>query len=499
MKAYGSQPPSILPITRQLYKKITGEDIDDDDKKIALNSDYSRTIKILLRKKNIILYGPPGTGKTYAAKEIAKILTNQSNSSGSRNTWDIATTLVLIENSGKPLNYHEITKRVLDKNIVETRGKTPEETIAKNMRNDMEKRGENSFFKKIEDGIYSLNVPTTFVKAAEMILFAYNKPMHSDEITNIVLEKKMINQDSEPGITPTRSMNQVLSQEFVKNGENSIFVRVSEATYALRKHNLILQENTNEEFIENITFHQSYGYEEFIEGIRPAPTDKGISYPIVPGIFKEFCNISSENSGQNFVMIIDEINRGNISKIFGELITIMENDKRGKESVKLAYSKEKFSVPENIYIIGTMNTADQSLTHMDAALKRRFSLVEVMPNSSLLKQTTSGIPLGKILDVINDRIIVNGSRDNQIGHAYFMNNGESIDSTEDLQFVFATDIIPLLRDYFYDDEESLKEILGGKFINWESPHRNMEDNWQEKTEVFTKTLEDAFGIQIDSD
>ena len=146
-----------------------------------------------------------------------------------------------------------------------------------------------------------------------------------------------------------------------------------------------------------------------------------------------------------------------------------------------------------------MNTADQSLTHMDAALKRRFSLVEVMPDSSLLKHTTSGIPLGKILDVINDRIIINGSRDNQIGHAYFMNKGESIDSTEDLQFVFATDIIPLLRDYFYDDEESLKEILGGKFINWENPHRNMEDDWQDRPEVFIKTLEDAFGIQIDSD
>ncbi len=486
---------AMVEITKKIYEEITGNRTMTSVESVsALKPDYLRTINILRRKKNIILYGPPGTGKTYTAKKIAKILTNQSDSSNSKNTWDKSTTLVLIENSGQPLNYHEIAKRVLDKNTVETIGKTPEETIAKNMRNDMEKRGDNSFFKKTEEGVYGLNIPMTFAKAAEIILFAYNKPMHYTEIAKIAHSKQIINSIGE---TPERTMSTELIRDIQSNGENSTFVRMSEGMYALRKHNLNTKEK-DEEFIENITFHQSYGYEEFIEGIRPTPTSTGISYPIVPGSFKEFCKLAETNSNQNFVIIIDEINRGNISKIFGELITIMENDKRGEESVKLAYSKEKFTVPKNIHIIGTMNTADQSLTHMDAALKRRFSLVEVMPESSLLKQTTSGIPLGKILEKINDRIIINGSRDNQIGHSYFMNNGKSIDSTEELQFVFATDIIPLLRDYFYDDEESLKEILGGEFIDWENLHRDMKEDWQEKTTVFTKTLEDAFGIQIDS-
>jgi len=283
------------------------------------------------------------------------------------------------------------------------------------MRNDIEKRGMDSFFKKTEDGVYGLNIPMSFLKAAETILFAYNKPMHYTQIAGIALDR-LVNNGSE--LTP-KIMLRELHDDVERKGENSTFVKITRDTYSLRNHNPTGKGNpTDEQFIENITFHQSYGYEEFIEGIRPAPTDNGISYPIVPGSFKEFCNIARENSGRNFVMIIDEINRGNISKIFGELITIMENDKRGTESVKLAYSKEKFTVPENIYIIGTMNTADQSLTHMDAALKRRFSLVEVMPDSSLLKQTTSGIPLGQILEKINDKIIIYGSRDNQIGHAY---------------------------------------------------------------------------------
>ncbi len=492
-KAYGSQPPSILPITRQLYKKITGQDLGEDEEEITgMKTDYSRTVNILRRKKNIILYGPPGTGKTYTAKKIAEIITNQSNSSNSRHTWNTVTTLVLIENSGKPLNYHEIAKKAIEKNLVITKGQTPEETIAKNMRNDIEKLGNNSFFKKTEEAIYGLNVPTTFAKAAEMILFAYNKPMKTTEIAKIAQDKHLINTIGE---TPERTMTTEFIRDIENNGENSTFVKVDEGTYGLRKQNP--HSNNDEQFIENVTFHQSYGYEEFIEGIRPTPTNNGITYTVEPGLFQEFCKKANKNQGQDYVIIIDEVNRGNISKIFGELITIIEKDKRGVP-VTLAYSKKSFSVPENIFVIGTMNTADQSLTHMDAALKRRFSLVEIMPNPSLLKPTKSGILLGPLLEKLNDRIIANGSRDNQIGHSYFMDDGKSIDSTEDLQFVFATDIIPLLRDYFYDDENSLKEILGEKFIDWDNPHRDMIEDWQDEDhpEIFLKTLRDAFGNQI---
>ena len=191
-----------------------------------------------------------------------------------------------------------------------------------------------------------------------------------------------------------------------------------------------------------VTFHQSYGYEEFIEGIRHEvkstenSPDGILTYPIKKGVFWNVCN-AARTSENNYVIIIDEINRGNISKIFGELITIIENDKRG-DKVTLSYSGEKFSVPDNVYVIGTMNTADQSLTQIDAALKRRFSTVEIMPSSSILEklieQTGHGIVgLPTLLDNINAKIRVHRTRHNQIGHSYFMHDGNVIDN---IKYVF---------------------------------------------------------------
>jgi 5-methylcytosine-specific restriction protein B len=246
-------------------------------------------------------------------------------------------------------------------------------------------------------------------------------------------------------------------------------------------------------FINIVTFHQSYGYEEFIEGIRPEVKNKVLSYPIKKGIFQKICN-QARNSKDNHVLIIDEINRGNISKIFGELITIIENDKRGDE-VTLAYSDDPFSVPDNVYVIGTMNTADQSLTHIDAALKRRFSSIEVMPNSLILKKGMKGLP--ELLDKINEKVREKISRDNQIGHSYFMQDGKPITEIRDLQFVFATDIIPLLRDYFYDSDDDLKEVLGEQFIDWnEGSDRNVEEDWQNNPEIFRTAIEKAYDVKI---
>ena len=130
--------------------------------------------KLLEFKPNLILYGPPGTGKTFKAKEIAEdITTNQNNEQ--RHTWKTITSLVLLENNGLPLNYHEISKRALEKNIINTKGSTPHETLAKIIREDIGDNGEISFFIKPEDGIYGLNLPFTFKKAAEFVLFANNK------------------------------------------------------------------------------------------------------------------------------------------------------------------------------------------------------------------------------------------------------------------------------------------------------------------------------------
>lgn len=217
------------------------------------------------------------------------------------------------------------------------------------------------------------------------------------------------------------------------------------------------------------TFHQSFGYEEFIEGIKPVLSEKDsedseITYQVEKGIFREFCDRAKENSDKNYVFIIDEINRGNISKIFGELITLIELPKRLGNAegltVILPYSKEEFGIPRNIALIGTMNTADRSIALLDTALRRRFDFEEKMPEYDILDITIDGINIKQMLEKINRRIEFLYDREHQIGQAYFMElvNKENPD-IHDLAAVFRNKIIPLMKEYFYEDYARINMIF----------------------------------------
>ena len=311
----------------------------------------------------------------------------------------------------------------------------------------------------------------------------------------------------------------------------------------------------NEGRIEFVTFHQSYSYEEFVEGIKPDISSDDLKYKLNEGIFKRICvnadakfsdnfdeiyakfldeinsveglyklktrkykkefgleinsnnnlniymgndfhkqgTITKENlqkhflqyrtqndwSGyydgiidylkekyhlkkqnkkvQSYILIIDEINRGNISKIFGELITLIEEDKRENMSVKLPYSQDNFTVPKNLYIIGTMNTSDRSIASIDIALRRRFIFKEMMPNVNLVPDIkVFGIDLRNIFTTLNERISVLLDRDHQIGHSYFM----KINNETDLERIWFDNVLPLLNEYFYGDWEKLCALLG---------------------------------------
>ena len=244
------------------------------------------------------------------------------------------------------------------------------------------------------------------------------------------------------------------------------------------------KECKNKNLIKFITFHQSYGYEDFIEGIRPDLDNesKDLKYIIHSGIFKDMCNKAKNDKENNYVLIIDEINRGNISKIFGELISLIEPSKREGESeeleVILPYSKENLTIPKNLYIIGTMNTADRSIALLDIALRRRFNFIEIMPQYDILKnEKIENIELDLLLSTINERIEFLLDREHIIGHSYFLN----INTFEDLVQVFRNSIIPLLQEYFYDDFEKIKSVLGdNNFISSKNISINLKGNNQKK-------------------
>lgn len=231
------------------------------------------------------------------------------------------------------------------------------------------------------------------------------------------------------------------------------------------------------------TFHQSYGYEEFIEGIKPIIDEnkQDIGYTIEPGVFKKFCDNAKsitrtstgiestviEENTEPYVFIIDEINRGNISKIFGELITLIESTKRAgmpeAASAILPYSGDEFSVPSNVYILGTMNTADRSIALMDTALRRRFQFVEMMPDSDVLRKIhadkVEDLDVVAMLDKINERIEYLYDREHTIGHAFFTDLKDDATLVK-LQSIFEKSVIPLLQEYFYEDYQKIQLVLG---------------------------------------
>jgi hypothetical protein len=217
------------------------------------------------------------------------------------------------------------------------------------------------------------------------------------------------------------------------------------------------------------TFHQSFSYEDFVEGIKPQSDGGQLSYEVRDGIFKKACREAAANPDKPYALFIDEINRGNVASILGELITLIEDDKRvGAENAltpELPYSRQPFGVPKNLHIIGTMNTADRSVEALDTALRRRFTFIEMRPDPSCIEQPASlTVDLRKILIAMNARIEQLLDHDHCIGHAYFM----SVKDLAGLRSVFANRIMPLLREYFYGSPAKVGMVLGEAFIRRQS-------------------------------
>jgi len=233
--------------------------------------------------------------------------------------------------------------------------------------------------------------------------------------------------------------------------------------------------------MEMVQFHQSYSYDDFVRGYRPLPGQPG-TFGLQNGVFYEFCQKAIQDPEQDYVFIIDEINRGNLSQIFGELLMLIEHDKRGEEfSVPLVYraapNEPRFYTPSNLYIIGLMNVADRSLAMVDYALRRRFAFFDLKPqfenqilcdwlanksmDEKLIQLITS--KMSKLNKIIREDPLL--GENYQIGHSYFCPNGENFAELDQAWYrsIIRTQIIPLLKEYWFDDpkkaQDAEKELL----------------------------------------
>jgi 5-methylcytosine-specific restriction protein B len=273
-------------------------------------------------------------------------------------------------------------------------------------------------------------------------------PEKYDNMVNTLLRKRNIILQGSPGVGKTFCAKKLMQSIIGKKEENRIFT---------------------------VQFHQSYSYEDFIQGYRPNDEGKfelknGLFYDVVKNACKEYEN--NKENAEKYCIIIDEINRGNLSKIFGELMMLIESDKRSEKwSINLTYSDEKFYIPENLYIIGTMNTADRSLTMVDYALRRRFAFINLEPAFGADKMRNYLINEENVDENIVDQIMIKYQDLNDyitkkigrgfcIGHSYFI--GQFIDSQDfytTYQEILNYEIKPLIEEYFFDDEVRIKEAI----------------------------------------
>lgn len=299
------------------------------------------------------------------------------------------------------------------------------------------------------------------------------------EINSLLTKKKQIILTGPPGTGKSYWALHTVYELIARQNYQSSFVNLSsEHQEEVKKSRQIMV----------IVMHSNYGYEEFVEGLRPENISGELIFTVKEGSFKEFTQRASADPEKNYYLVLDEMNRTDLTKVFGELIYSIENTKRG-EYIELSVSKDRFTVPNNLYIIGTMNNADKSVSLIDLALRRRFGFINLETDYDLINQVIkensmiedeeedieaenplveSEINISDWLVSLNERIIKTlGSegRDLQIGHSYFLSKGAVITEPSQLVDIMKYEIIPLLEEYTYRNTEQLKMILGRNFFD----------------------------------
>lgn len=410
-------------------------DVEADDEGVAAGvSEPAASVYALatVRAKNLILFGPPGTGKTYRLQQMFRDYTDQP-ADIDRRAWEMQ----LVSAYG----WRAVIAVALAQ--IGARTKVPDLEGHPIIRAKAAQRNRTGTVRPTIWGYlqeHASREPNTVNVAVHRAPYTFEKD--ADSFWSVV--KDWRDEDAEAAELHDRWLAGP-----AKNAAPVKRYRV-------------------------VTFHPSYSYEDFVIGLRPvANTDSGaaVGFRMVDGIFKQACAEARANPTRRHALFIDEINRADIAKVFGELITLIELDKRARYDgagnlvagmeVQLPGTgleegeDERFGVPDNLDIIGTMNTADRSIALLDIALRRRFEFREIGPEYSVIDRHVEDVDLARLLRAINDRIEFLADRDRLVGHAYLT----SVRSLADLRAVFHGRIIPLLQEYFFDDWSRVEMVL----------------------------------------
>lgn len=468
VKAWATTTVSKVPAT--LLRKISGSApaVGDQQTDVEVDPIYREIEQSLKRRGQVILYGPPGTGKTYTARRAAVWLLDGG--SGSAQAGALLADdeqLVARERqlSATSSGAHQVWLMVANPAHEWSWPQLFEDGAVDYSLGRLKRNFANVRAGDLIVGYES--TPTKRVVALARVTSEYDQDAPPESAISLEPVSKVAN-----GLTYEElQTDQVLSESEPARFrcQGTLFaltnVEADRLLGILVERDPALAEHvgTGSHRLTRVTFHPSYTYEDFIEGFRPTSkvsSGGGLELTLTDGVFKDVCRSAAADPERPHVLLIDEINRGNIPKVFGELITLIEKDKRGL-ALRLPQSGEDFSVPPNLYVIGTMNTADRSIHLLDTALRRRFGFVELLPDAQLLSGATAGaLALDAFLDTLNDRVRERVGREKQVGHALFFDGPDTIDGAEAFAAVFRHELLPLLQEYLYEDYTELAAVLG---------------------------------------
>lgn len=464
---------TVAPVPDTLRTKIVG---GKGLEPVAVDAVYGRIAAALDRKGQLILYGPPGTGKTYHARRFA--VWWLSKLIGCEGADAVLGDPDRLREAERELSTSQVAPRVWW--IVANPKEWSWDRLFRAGKVEYRHGRLQRNYPLVQRGDLVIGYQSTPDKRV-MALARVSRELQSvgDEPPTIELEHveqldhgmsydELIQDPVIAQSEPMRYKNQGTLFALTENEAEHALAQLAERhpQRAIVEQAADSGTTASVGHLTRVTFHPSYTYEDFIEGFRPeAGGAGGLSLALEDGVFKRVCRAAQANPRRKYLLLIDEINRGNVAKIMGELLTLLERDKRGL-TLTLPQSKETFSVPPNVFLLGTMNTADRSIKLLDAALRRRFAFLECMPDTELLHGAAVGeLALDDFLDGLNQRIARFEGREKQVGHSYLLADGQPVDEVEEFAARFREEILPLLQEYCYDEYATLAKFIGTELVD----------------------------------